>query len=158
MESKRDFTLYAEEPLSVSRSTGGRSPLAGSCAPPPAPLDTHLALTCAGGARLTRAHTYPMAPSIARRQAQMSVWRLRLEYACAEMLVAGEPISVRVAFQRAQIPPSVRRRIAWAPLVRVADDYAALVEARGAISFRVPNVIRGPHAPMLSAVEQVPTA
>ena len=124
----------------------------------PPPLDTHLALTCAGGARLTRAHTYPMAPSIARRQAQLSVCRLRLEYACAEMLMAGEPISVRVAFQRAQIPPSVRRRIAWAPLVRVADDYAALVEAWGAISFRVPNVIRGPHAPMLSVVEQVPTA
>jgi len=121
-------------------------------------LDTHLALTCTVGARLTRAHTYPMAPSIARRQAHLSVWRLRLEYACAEMLVAGEPISVRVAFQRAQIPPSVRRRIAWAPLVRVADDYAALVEARGAISFRAPNVIRGPDAPMLSAVEQVPTA
>lgn len=121
-------------------------------------LDTHLALICAGDARLTRAHTYPMAPSVARRRAYLSVWRLRLEYACAEMLVAGEAISTRAAIRRAQIPPKVRRRVAWAALARVADTYAALREERAAISFRVPDVIRGPEVPMLTMLERASTA
>lgn len=110
-------------------------------------LDTHLALICAAGATVSRAHAYPLAPSVARRQGHLSVWRLRLEYVCAEMLVAGEPLVLQVALRRAQIPSSVKRRVAWTTLARVADDYAALRMKAIMPSFRVQDAMLSHETP-----------
>jgi hypothetical protein len=60
---------------------------------------------------------------VAKAQSRLRLWKKRLSQACAAMLDAGEPISVKSSFQRARIPLTWNLRSRRLGLVAIVETY-----------------------------------